>query len=366
MGNDDLLLAPSTVTDPCQRMLIAGTSAFSIPRWNLSLMYFLVAVSWFSALRFSGSSSSLSSELDSKLHSLNLQKEQTQHLIDDARTTRDSILRQSRKQQRTKRLFDHEARMSEELYEMQQASSNSHVSKLIEQRQNGITTSWVKQRQEALQQKITNLQSIVQEQSRKQLVEKFGHGPHSVRFDVLTGQDARIPGSFVVELASIDLMPYSVEVFLDMIVAGVWDNTVFYHHASQHHVVAAAPVSYGTFDAKKSHFEALGFSGLSFPEYSESLPHSMASHNSPHEQYTIGFSGNGPNFYINTIDNSRHHGPGGQGHHELSSDADPCFGKVVSGHQVIKEMMQDRSPSSNPKTWADFDISRLVRVHLLK
>jgi hypothetical protein len=272
MGNDDSL-SPSLFTDRHRSLSISGSNTSSLSRWTLPLVYAVTVLSWLSALRFNTSSQRVSAVLDVKYHSLNLQKEQTRYLIDDARTTRDSIMRQNRKQQRTKRLFDHEARMSEELYELQQASSNSDISKLIEQRQNGISSSWVQQRQEALHHKISTLQSIVQAQSRKQVIEKYGPGPHHVQFDTLTGQNARTPGSFVVELASIDLVPCSVEAFLDMVTNRLWDNTVFYHHSSQHHVVAAAPVNYGTFDTKNHHFEALGYSGLSFPEYSESFPH---------------------------------------------------------------------------------------------
>lgn len=274
LGSDDSL-SPSTNVDRRRILSVSVSDTLTTPRWTLPVMCIVVVISWISALRFNSSSQSLSAELDLKYHSLGLHKEQTRYLINDARKMRDSILRQNRKQQRTKRLFDHEARMSEELYEMQQASSNADISKLIEQRQNGITTSWVVQRQDALQQKIASLQSIVQNQSRKKLVKQHGPGPHRVQFDVLTGQDARTPGSFVVELASIEVVPYSVDAFLDMITSRLWDNTVFYHHSSQSHVIAAAPVNYGTFDTKNHHFEALGYSGLSFPEYSESVPHSM-------------------------------------------------------------------------------------------
>ncbi|KAL3930000.1 MAG: hypothetical protein SGBAC_011962 [Bacillariaceae sp.] len=246
--------------------------------------------------------------------------------------------------------------MSEELYEMKQSNSNPEVTKLIEQRQNGITSSWVQQRQDALYHKIVDLQSTVQEQSRSRVIEKYGPGPHHMQFDVLTGQNARTQGTFIVELAPIDLVPYSVGVFLDLATHRLWDNTVFYHHSSQHHVIAAAPVNFGTFDPKGHHFEALGFDRLIFPDYSYSYPHS---------QYTLGFSGNGPNFYINAIDNSAHHGPGGQVHHEIAADADPCFGKIISGHQTLERMMPDRSASLNPNTWEDYDLTRIVSVRLI-
>jgi len=325
----------------------------TMSRWTLRFLCLIVLASWMTALKIDAKLNNRYVAFQKKFRSLNLQEEQTFDMIQDAKTKRDKILRQNRQQQRTKRLFDHEARMSEELYELKQSSSNSEVSKLIEQRQNGITSSWVKQRQEALYQKIASLQFIAQEQSRKRVVEKYGPGPHRVKFEVLTGQNARTSGSFIVELAPIDLVPYSVNVFLDMTTHRLWDNTVFYHHSAQHHVIAAAPVNFGTFDPKGHHFEALGYERLGFPDYSSSYPHF---------QYTLGFSGNGPNFYINAIDNSGHHGPGGQDHHEISADADPCFGKIVSGHEVVRRMIPDRSASLRPNAWEDYDLTRIVSV----
>ena len=45
-------------------------------------------------------------------------------------------------------------------------------------------------------------------------------------------------------------------------------------------------------------------------------------------------------FYINTQDNAQIHGPGGQHHHDLHEEGDPCFGKVISGHHVVDRMHQ--------------------------
>lgn len=249
----------------------------TMSRWTQRFLYLLVLASWITALKTNSKLNKRYVALQKENSSLNLQKEQTSDMIQDAKTTRDKILRQNRQQQRTKRLFEHEERMSEELHELKQSSSNSEVLKLIEQRQNGITSSWVKQRQEALYQKIVSLQSYVQKQSKKRVIEKYGPGPHRVKFEILTGENARTPGSFIVELAPVDLVPYSVHVFLDMTTHQLWDNTVFYHHSSQHHVIAAAPVSFGTFDPKEHHFEALGFERLGFPEYSSSYPHFQVS-----------------------------------------------------------------------------------------
>jgi cyclophilin family peptidyl-prolyl cis-trans isomerase len=206
--------------------------------------------------------------------------------------------------------------------------------------------------------KIYNLQAFIQNASRQQVLAKYGPGPHIVEFTVKP-HNGRTSGQFLVELAPLDQVPHAVETFLDMVSNGLWDNTVFYHHKTQHHVVAAAPVNYGTFEHKHYHFDALGFTGVSFPEYSPGFPH---------DTYTIGFSGQGPNFYINTLDNSEHHGPGGQGHHDLPGDADPCFGRIISGQEVIQKMTPGThsSASSGPVSWHDFDLTQIVKIRLVK
>jgi len=62
--------------------------------------------------------------------------------------------------------------------------------------------------------------------------------------------------------------------------------------------------------------------------------------NYPHDTHTVGFAGRpgGPDFYINKIDNSENHGPGGQSHHDLHEEADPCFGKLVGGMEILQEL----------------------------
>ena len=71
---------------------------------------------------------------------------------------------------------------------------------------------------------------------------------------------------------------------------------------------------------------------LSFPEYSPEFPH---------VENTVGFATRpgGPDFYINTSDNSKPHGPGGQTQHALVEEADSCFGKIVRGLDLLPRMM---------------------------
>lgn len=78
-------------------------------------------------------------------------------------------------------------------------------------------------------------------------------------------------------------------------------------------------------------FESARLDKMPFQEYSAEYPHS---------KYTVGFAGRpgGPDFYINKVDNSVNHGPGGQSHHDLHEEADPCFARLVGGMEILEEL----------------------------
>jgi cyclophilin family peptidyl-prolyl cis-trans isomerase len=322
-------------------------------KWILPVAYGLVVLSWFSAFRFNDRLTQISVGLDLEQEFLAFQRGESYRILGDATRKKDVILQQRKKLKRTKELFDHELRMKEEVFEDEYLVA--HLQRPY-RRPSGVALTWIQQRQETLYKKIYELQDYIQEQSRHQVIAKHGVGPYHVEFQIASYQNKK-PSKFVVELA-FDFVPHAVETFLDMIASKLWDNTVFYHHMAQHHVVAAAPVNYGTFDAKHYHLSALGYTGVGFPEYSSYFPH---------HQYTLGFSGTGPNFYINTMDNAKHHGPGGQGHHDLPSDADPCFGKIISGQEAVRSMTPGTHTSEGkPTGWQDYDVTRIVKIRLLE
>jgi hypothetical protein len=102
---------------------------------------------------------------------------------------------------------------------------------------------------------------------------------------------------------------------------------------------------------------------LGFPEYNPKYPHA---------KYTVGFAGKGPTFYINALDNSDDHGPGGQNHHLLPEDADPCFAKVIKGHHVVDKLVelgpiQTKTARGANHPWADEDhrSTRIVSVQII-
>ncbi len=121
-------------------------------------------------------------------------------------------------------------------------------------------------------------------------------------------------------------MPHAIHTFMDSVSNNVWDNTMFIHKVE--HVVLATPI-----DEEGNQKNPSLTKTLLFPEYSEEYPHI---------ENTIGYQGRpgGPEIYINLNDNSEHHGPGGQRHHDLVEEADPCFGKITHGIDVLKKFIE--------------------------
>lgn len=300
--------------------------------------------------------------MDTEFDAFINKKKDSKKLLDDTMDTMNEIARQKWKLKRTQRLFQHETRMLEEMAEMEalSAEQNAEIPKAalenFEKRRSGkVAKKWIEHRQEAILHKIYNLQAFIQEESRKRVIEKYGPGPHDVVFEVKT-REGRKPGKFTVRMAPLATVPHAIENFLDMVVNGIWDNTIIYSHHTQSHVAASSPVNYGTFETKEHEMETMGFTGVSFPEYSKDFPHKI---------HTIGFAGSTPNFYINTMDNEDHHGPGGQQHHELAGDADPCFGEIVQGFEILQDIQYNRHKGDVPRGWQDYDITRVTSARLI-
>eukprot|EP00555_Chaetoceros_dichaeta_P005728 CAMPEP_0198261298 /NCGR_PEP_ID=MMETSP1447-20131203/10035_1 /TAXON_ID=420782 /ORGANISM="Chaetoceros dichaeta, Strain CCMP1751" /LENGTH=367 /DNA_ID=CAMNT_0043949159 /DNA_START=71 /DNA_END=1174 /DNA_ORIENTATION=+ len=184
----------------------------------------------------------------------------------------------------------------------------------------------IESRQNAMKRRVNELQNTIAGMHRREAVEHFGTGKYQLEFKLRIDSESF---SFTVEMASIDSMPHSVNYFMEQINAKVWDNTVITYGADH---ILFAQLRDAEGNDKRHLLSEINISSLAFPEYSDKYPH---------RKYTLGFSGRpgGPAFYINTEDNSVIHGPGGQAHHALHEEADPCFGVVVDGFNVIDWMI---------------------------
>jgi len=174
----------------------------------------------------------------------------------------------------------------------------------------------------------------IQRMSREAALGKFGKGPHrleiNLRFDSHLGRNDG--GAITIEMAPIDDLPHAVHWFLEQVDRKFYDGFSFHRNAG-HVVQAGAIVNFLSGDHKPSEngFRNAGYHSLLFQEYSD---------NFPHKKYTLGFAGRpgGPSFYINTSDNTKIHGPGGQGSYDDPTEADTCFAKVVDGFDLVDRM----------------------------
>jgi hypothetical protein len=113
------------------------------------------------------------------------------------------------------------------------------------------------------------------------------------------------------------------------------DLTLYRSCNAKGHVIQASSAPYyknqGTRQKLTEAFASSGFESVAFQEYHEDYPH---------VKYTVGFAGRpgGPDFYVSVLDNTRNHGPGGQGNYADPQEADPCFGKVVEGFDAVDRM----------------------------
>jgi cyclophilin family peptidyl-prolyl cis-trans isomerase len=162
-------------------------------------------------------------------------------------------------------------------------------------------------------------------------------------------------------MASLNLMPHAVNTFLRQVDLKLWDKTVFWHHDGIDHIISASPVLFDQAGTKNHHFEAMGVRELGFAEYSPDYPH---------EELTLGFSDRGPNFYINILNNTIVHGPGGQGGSRAKDHADPCFGKIIDGLDTVREMyklqLRQSSKAAKRHEWHDDEVTKIVSVTILK
>lgn len=191
--------------------------------------------------------------------------------------------------------------------------------------------SGLKRRDEALRNRISSLVEKIELESYREAVERFGPGPHRVQMEVQ--MEDRSYAQFTIQMHDLDKMPHSVNLFLQQVYHGLWDETSFVINAPHILQAGTLPVSGSgkTYDEKMEEFEKMGLSQVSFQEYHRDYSH---------KEWTVGFAGRpgGPDFYINKMDNSKNHGPGGQKHHDLKEEADPCFGYISEGKDTLHKV----------------------------
>jgi len=219
--------------------------------------------------------------------------------------------------------------------------------------------------------RMDSLMKRIQIDSSRELIDRYGKGPHFVEFTLTPKSVSRSkkksvefePFKIVIKLAPVKMMPLSVNQFLQMVEQGLWEGTMFVFQPN-HHVIQSSPTDVRTAKSVEDRFDNSDLTYgkyLPFPEYTDEYPH---------RKYTVGFAGGlGPAFYINMEDNTSNHGPGGQVENVLHEEAEPCFGEVISGLESIDDYFRTDEPPPSPNTPLDRRAIKIVaidRVRLLK
>lgn len=198
--------------------------------------------------------------------------------------------------------------------------------------------SQLKKANEAILKKVQPMKDDLIALSKLLLPLLFGPSPYFLTIAV------ELPGSggkeeeIVLKLEP-DLMPYTTLFFLRQVEAGLWSGTSIIRSAS--HVIQADP------RPQMSAFKQAGMTSVAFQEYNPEFPHT---------KHTIGLAGRpgGPDFYFSMIDNTKNHGLGGQGNYDLPAEADPAFGTVTAGHDVLDRIHKLPTKEGNFKMLTSF------------
>lgn len=112
-------------------------------------------------------------------------------------------------------------------------------------------------------------------------------------------------------------------------------------------------------DKRTKEFQDMGLDSLAFPDYHRDFPH---------RPWTVGFTGRpgGPDWYINKVDNTQAHGPGGQPHHTLHEQGDSCFGTIVAdgnGRSMLATHVYGSDVYADSSEWHHFIAHPIEIVH---
>jgi cyclophilin family peptidyl-prolyl cis-trans isomerase len=181
--------------------------------------------------------------------------------------------------------------------------------------------------EEAYVKRIDELKAAIRKRSERNVKEKYGMGPFRIR--VTLKEDLGANGKvFVIQTSRLDVMPHSIDHFIQMVEQKLWDGLTLFHRNTGSHLIHALPLLE---DGKWSHkrFVDANLTKLTFAEHSELQPI---------EKYSVCFHGRlgGPEFYINMEHNFSSHEVDGR---------EACFGEVTDGRAILDYIMAEQRKS---------------------
>jgi len=181
-----------------------------------------------------------------------------------------------------------------------------------------------------IEEEYVAMRNNIQEASRRSLISKYGTPPYFVKFSIHFPPTEQydfkeVKGSFIVEMAPFEIMPHSIDVFLESVKLMLYDGCAFAIRTDN--LVVLLPEGPTGENLLNNFIESGARMSPVFSEYSESYPH---------KQYSIGFTTHpiGPSVFISMIDNTETLVTklDESGNRIL---ADPCIGNIIHGIDTI-------------------------------
>jgi len=203
----------------------------------------------------------------------------------------------------------------------------------------------VEKDEETYLKRIDALEKHIQDESYKEVENRYGSGPHRVK--VVLEDNNGIYSHFVIELAMLMEMPHAVDHFLQMVDSRLWEGLALVHGTGSD-VITATPMTMDSHSWAGQRFVDANLTQLAFAEFSSTYPPPH------HHKYSVAFAGRpgGPDFYINLEDEVEIH------QHEST------FGMVLEGRDVLDRFFLQRDhPETDSKNRAQ--MMTIHRISLL-
>mmetsp|Transcript_18770 Transcript_18770/g.45329 ORF Transcript_18770/g.45329 Transcript_18770/m.45329 type:complete len:420 (-) Transcript_18770:85-1344(-) len=192
--------------------------------------------------------------------------------------------------------------------------------------------------EEALVQRIDDLEKVVKLSASRRLEQRYGSGVYRMRVNVRdeTGKAS----SFVIQTADVMELPHAIDHFVRMVESKLWDGLTFVHEYDSKVVMATPMTQDASHTWAGQRFTDANITHMAFTETSVSFP-------PPHyRKFSVGFSGRpgGPSFYINMDEEV-----------VSSHEHESMFGIVMEGRDVVLQFFLKNHVDGQDKKMLSID-----------